>query len=158
MLRSGGDGFRSGEEAKVLGAELVPAPDTVAKALGVPEGVAVVQRERVYTDGQGVVALSASWLPGPFAESAPELLDVTPLPTMTFGLIEERTGRRAVRRRDVVAIRPAPDDVAEILEVPAGTPVLTMTNCYWDQHGDVTEYAIDYLGSGRELTADHELA
>lgn len=157
LLRAGGDGFRQGEDIRVLLSELVPAPDTIAHALGVPEGEDVVQRQRLYSDDQGVVALSTSWLPGRFAESAPELLDVAPLPTMTFGLIEERTGRRAVRRQDVVAIRPAPQDVAEILGVTAGTPVLTMTNRYWDQHDDVTEYAIDYLGSGRELSADHEM-
>jgi DNA-binding GntR family transcriptional regulator len=157
MLRAGGDGFRSGETTEVLCSELVPAPDSIASALGVQEGEDVVQRQRVYRDDQGVVALSTSWLPGELAESAPELLSTDPLPKMTFGLVEERTGRRAVRRRDTVAIRPAPEDVAEVLGVEPGSPSLTMANCYWDQHGKVTEYAIDFLGSGRELSAEYAL-
>ncbi|MGW7657659.1 UTRA domain-containing protein, partial [Streptomyces tendae] len=105
----------------------------------------------------GVVALSTSWLPGEFAAAAPELLSTGPLPKMTFGLIEERTGRRAVRRRDVVAIKEVPDDVAPLLGVTPGTSALSMTNHYWDQHGDTTEYAIDYLGTGRTLSADYDL-
>ncbi|WP_264372793.1 MULTISPECIES: UTRA domain-containing protein [Streptomyces] len=69
MLRAGGDGFRAGEEVRVLISELVPAPDTIAHALGVPEGADVVQRQRLYRDDLGVVALSTSWLPGRFAEA-----------------------------------------------------------------------------------------
>lgn len=158
MLRAGGDGFKPGERTEVLSSELVPAPDTIASALGVSEGEDVIQRQRVYRDDHGVVTLSTSWLPGSFAESAPELLDVAPLPKMTFGLVEERTGRRAVKRRDVVAVRDIPEDVAVVLGVPAGTQGLTMTNCYWDQHGDVTEYAVDFLGPGRELSAEYDMA
>jgi GntR family transcriptional regulator len=76
---------------------------------------------------------------------------------MTFGLIEERTGRRASRRRDTVSLRPVPDDVAGLLETEPGTVVLTMTNHYWDQHGEPTEYAVDYLGVGRDLSSEYDL-
>uniref|UniRef100_A0AAU2A299 GntR family transcriptional regulator n=1 Tax=Streptomyces sp. NBC_00093 TaxID=2975649 RepID=A0AAU2A299_9ACTN len=158
MLRAGGDGFRSGETTEVVFSDLVPAPDFIASILGAREGEDVVQRQRIYRDDQGVVTLSTSWLPGELAESAPELLSTDPLPKMTFGLVEERTGRRAVRRKDVVAIRLVPEDIAETLNVDAGTYTLTMTNCYWDQHGDVTEYAIDYLGVGRELSAEYDIS
>ncbi|MFF5315908.1 UTRA domain-containing protein, partial [Streptomyces massasporeus] len=104
-----------------------------------------------------VIALSTSWLPGEFAAGAPELLVPEPLPTMTFGLIEERTGRRAVRRRDAVAVRRVPDEAAPFLDVPPGTPVLAWTNHYWDQHGTVTEYATDLLGPDRDLTAEYDM-
>ncbi|MEV7007966.1 GntR family transcriptional regulator [Streptosporangium sp. NPDC051022] len=157
MLRATGNGYRPGERAEILGAELVPAPEEVADALGIEEGSPVVRRRRAYHDDGGVVALSTSWLPGELAEAAPELLVAEPLPAMTFGLVEERTGRRAVRRRDVVALRPVPEDVAPLLGVDGGLPVLTMTNHYWDQHGEATEYAVDFLGPGRELSADHDL-
>ncbi|MCT2592363.1 GntR family transcriptional regulator [Streptomyces sp. N2-109] len=157
MLRAGGDGFQAGESVEVLMSELVPAPDSVALALDIEVGADVVQRQRVYRDGRGVVTVSTSWLPGEFAESAPELLSTGPLPKMTFGLVEERTGRRASKRRDVVAMRPIPDDLAELLQVPAASLGLTMTNTYWDQHGRVTEHAVDFLGSGRELSAEYVL-
>ncbi|GHH62648.1 GntR family transcriptional regulator [Streptosporangium violaceochromogenes] len=157
MLRATGRGHRPGERIEIVSAGLVSAPEEVADVLGVEEGASVVRRRRVYRDDEGVVAVSTSWLPGELAEAAPELLVAGPLPAMTFGLVEERTGRRAVRRRDAVVIRPLPDDVSAAFGVESGLPVLTMTNVYWDQHGDVTEYALDYLGPGRELSADHDL-
>jgi DNA-binding GntR family transcriptional regulator len=157
MMRVTGSGFRPGEHTEILGAELVPAPDHVASALEVAEGEEVVQRQRIYLDDQGVITLSTSWLAGELVSAAPELLVVEPLPKMTFGLIEERTGRRAVRRRDVVAILPVPGDVATHLGVESGVPALTMTNHYWDQHGNPTEYARDFLGPGRELSAEYPM-
>lgn len=44
-------------------------------------------------------------------------------------------------------------DVAPVL----GLLTLTMTNLYCDQHGDVTEYAVDFLAPERELSADYDL-
>ncbi|MFF5204726.1 GntR family transcriptional regulator [Streptosporangium sp. NPDC000396] len=157
LLRATGSGYRPSERAEILSAELVSAPEEIADALGVEEGASVIRRRRAYYDDGGVVALSTSWLPGELAEAAPELLIAEPLPAMTFGLVEDRTGRRVVRRRDIVAIKPVPEDVSPVLGVENGLPALTMTNCYWDQHGDVTEYAVDFLGPGRELSADHAL-
>ncbi|MDO0914462.1 GntR family transcriptional regulator [Streptomyces sp. DT2A-34] len=157
MLRATGSGFRLGETVEILSAELIPASAHVAEGLKITEGDPAVQRRRVYRDDDGVVAVSTSWLAGSLAEAAPELLEVGPLPKMTFGLIEDRTGRRAVRRRDVVAMAPVPGDIAEVLGAEVGTQALTMTNQYFDQHGEVTEYAQDFLGAGRELSAEYAL-
>lgn len=157
LLRATGTGFRSGEDVEILGAELITGPEHVTDALGLADGAEVVRRRRLYRDDDGVVTLSTSWLPGQLADVAPELLVAEALPKMTFGLVEERSGRRAVRRRDVVAVRPVPDDAASVMGVDPGTPALTMTNLYWDQHGAATEYAMDILGTGRELAAEYEL-
>ncbi|MFG3133375.1 GntR family transcriptional regulator [Streptomyces tendae] len=157
MLRAGGTGFKPGERVEVVGSELVPAPPTVADALGLEEGAAAVRRRRRYLDDRGVITVSTSWLPGMLAEAAPELLEVGPLPKMTFGLIEERTGRRAVRRRDTVTLENVPEELAGLLDTAAGTPALVMTNHYWDQDGNVTEFAVDFVGTDRELSAEYEL-
>lgn len=157
LQRTTGTGFRPGERVEIVSAELVPATAEVSDALGVEEGISVVQRRRRYLDDDGVIALSTSWLPGELAEAAPELTSTGPLPKMTFGLIEDRTGRRAVKRRDVVSLRPVPDDVAPLLGVEAGSLALTMANTYWDQNGQVTEYARDFMGADRELSADYDL-
>ncbi|MEU9383409.1 UTRA domain-containing protein [Streptomyces sp. NPDC048279] len=138
-------------------ADVVPASAEVADALGVEEGSPVVQRRRRYLDEDGVIALSTSWLPKELGEAAPELTSTGPLPKMTFGLIEDRTGRRAVKRRDVVSLRSVPEDVAPLLALEAGTLALTMANTYWDQYGQVTEYARDFMGLTRELAADYDL-
>lgn len=157
MLRATGSGLRPGERTEILSAGLVPAPSHVADALDIEIGDNVIKRQRAYYDDQGTVALSTSWLSAQFAEAAPELLSPEPLPKMTFGLIEDRTGRRAVKRRDVVAIKKVPDDLAEILQTEPGSPTLTMTNYYWDQYGEITEFAEDYLGPDRTLSADYDL-
>jgi GntR family transcriptional regulator len=157
MLRAGGNGFGPGERVEIVDAGLVAAPEHVTDALGLEAGAPVVRRQRRYLDGQGVMALSTSWLSGTLADAAPELLIAEPLPKMTFGLIEDRTGRRALRRRDTVTIQPVPEDVAELLDADPGASTLVMTNHYWDQNGDVTEYAVDFLGIGRDLSADYDL-
>ncbi|WP_406237718.1 GntR family transcriptional regulator [Nocardia sp. NBC_01009] len=157
MLRATGNGYRSGESVEVVSSELTSAASDIAEPLGIPEGSSVVRRRRIYRDDLGIVTVSTSWLPGEFAKSAPELLSTDPLPKMTFGLVEDRTGRRAVIRRDMVALRPAPADIAESLGVEVDSECLTMANLYWDQNGDPTEYAIDFLGPGRELSAEYSL-
>ncbi|WP_328916743.1 MULTISPECIES: GntR family transcriptional regulator [unclassified Streptomyces] len=157
LQRTTGSGFRSGERAEIISAELLPATGEIADALEVDEGSAVVRRRRRYLDDEGVIAVSTSWLSGELADAAPELLSAEPLPAMTFGLIEDRTGRRAVKRRDVVSLRPVPADIAPLLGVDPGVLALTMANHYWDQHGQVTEYARDFMSADRQLTADYDL-
>lgn len=155
MLRATGGSLRSGEQVEVVGAELLSVSGVIADMLDVNDGGEVIRRRRVYRDPDGVVAVSTSWLPGVLIGNAPELLEPGPLPKMTFGLIEERTGRRVVRRSDRVSVRPVPPDVAPHLGVEAGTQALAMENRYWDQNGDPVEYALDFLGAGRELSAEY---
>ncbi|MCS0639297.1 GntR family transcriptional regulator [Streptomyces sp. LP05-1] len=157
LQRTTGSGFKPGERVEIISAELVSAAGEVADALEVEEGSPVIQRRRRYLDEDGIVALSTSWLLGELAQAAPELISTGPLPKMTFGLIEDRTGRRAVKRRDVVSVRAVPEGVAELLDVAPGTLTLSMANLYWDQHGQVTEFARDFMGPDRELAADYEL-
>jgi len=156
MLRAGGDGLNS-DQVEFLSADLEPATQEVADALGLEEGTQVVKRRRRYLDTLGVVTVSTTWIEGGIAERAPELLRPEKLPSMTFGAIEDATGRRASRRRDTVTIREVPEDIAPHLGVEVGAETLVMINHYWDQHGEPTEYAVDYIGAGRELSAEYDL-
>ncbi|MCX4541440.1 GntR family transcriptional regulator [Streptomyces sp. NBC_01565] len=157
LVRSGGTGLRGNERVEILTCEMQPAAQEVADALGLSAEDQVAMRRRRYIDDNGVAAVSATWVSAAIAEAAPEFLAPEPLPKMTFGLIEDRTGRRAVRRRDIVSLRPAPADIATLLEVAPGAPTLVMTNHYWDQDGEPTEYAVDYLGPQRALSAEYDL-
>lgn len=156
--QAGGPSLEDDEQVEILGAQMEPASQEVADALGLVPGEDVVRRRRRYLDASGVAAVSTTWIAGSIAEVAPELLNDGPLPKMTFGLIEERTGRRVTRRRDTVGNRSVPEDIAEHLEVEAGTEVLTLVNRYWDQHGEPTEFAIDYHGPGRQLSAEYDVS
>ncbi len=62
------------ERAVIHSAELVPAPDAIADALGIPAGTEVIRRHRVTYRDDSPVSASTSWLPGDLAASAPRLL------------------------------------------------------------------------------------
>ncbi|MER6296880.1 GntR family transcriptional regulator [Streptomyces althioticus] len=156
-LQAGGPTLGDSERVEILDAVREEASQEVADALGLELGAEVARRRRRYLDGTGVVTVSTTWVSGAIADQAPEFLEAAPLPKMTFGLIEERTGRRVARRRDTVALREVPEDVAVHLEVEVGTRTLAVVNHYWDQHGEPTEYAVDYLGAGRELSSEYDL-
>lgn len=158
LLRAGGSGLRENEQVEILKCEMQSATQEVADALGLDVGDQVAIRQRRYIDDKGVSVVSATWVSAAVAAAAPEFLAAKPLLKMTFGLIEDRTGRRAVRRRDTVSQQPAPDDIAPLLEVDAGTLTLVMANHYWDQNGEPTEYAVDYYGAGRQLSAEYDLS
>ncbi|MGW8506300.1 GntR family transcriptional regulator [Streptomyces sp. CLCI03] len=157
MLRGGGTGLADGERVEILLGITTPAEQEVADALGLNVGDLVAVRRRRYVDTAGVSAVSSTWIAGTLARELPEFTRAEPLPSMTFGLIEERTGRRATRRRDAVSVRAVPDEVASLLGVQAGRDVLVVTNRYWDQHGEPTEYAVDYHAPGRELMSEYDL-
>lgn len=158
MLRATGNGLRTGEQVEIVGAGLTSVFSPIAEGLGLEEGGEAIYRRRVYRDDAGVIAVSTSFLDRSLVDSAPELLGVDPLPKMTFGLIEDRTGRRASRRSDSVAILAVPSgEIADYLGLGAGGMALTMTNRYWDQNGDIIEYALDFLGVGRELSAEYSI-
>lgn len=156
-LKAGDPSIGQNERVEILDARTEPATQEVADALGLEAGADVVRRRRRYLDDTGVVTVSTTWVSSVIADQAPELLEVAPLPKMTFGLIEDRTGRRVTRRRDTVALRFVPDDVAGPLEVEAGTTTVAVINHYWDQNGEPTEYAVDYLGAGRELSSEYDV-
>jgi DNA-binding GntR family transcriptional regulator len=156
-LQAGGPTLGDSERVEILDVVREEASQEVADALGLELGAEVARRRRRYLDGTGVVTVSTTWVSGAIADQAPEFLEAAPLPKMTFGLIEERTGRRVARRRDTVALREVPEDVAVHLEVEVGTRTLAVVNHYWDQRGEPTEYAVDYLGAGRELSSEYDL-
>lgn len=157
MLRAGGDGLKPGERVEIIDAGLAEAPQHAADALGIEEGAQAIRRRRRYLDDSGVATLSTSWLPSTFADPAPELLRAESLPKMTLGLVEERTGRKAVRQRDTERVGEVPDDLAPLLGCDPGTPVLVVINHYWDHHGEIIEYAVDYHGPGRERSSEYDL-
>ncbi|WP_433856715.1 GntR family transcriptional regulator [Streptomyces kronopolitis] len=146
-----------GERVEILDLNREPASQEVADGLGVELGTEVGRRRRRYLDAGGVVTVSATWVTGAVVDAAPAFLEPAPLPRLTFGLVEEATGRRVARRRDTYEQRPVPADVAEHLGVPAGSEALAIINHYWDADGDPTEFAIDFIGPGRSCSAEYDV-
>jgi DNA-binding GntR family transcriptional regulator len=156
-IRQGGESLGNGETVEQLGTGTAAATQEIADGLGLNEGDEVAWRRRRYIDGGGVVAVSTTWISKALADAVPEFLqEKGPLPKMTFGLIEEKTGRRAVKRRDTVEIREVPEEIAPHLEVEPGSDSLVMINHYWDQKGEPTEFAIDWHGRERGLSMERD--
>ncbi|MFE0765416.1 GntR family transcriptional regulator [Streptomyces smyrnaeus] len=158
LVRAARPSVAEGERVEILDVQREEASQDVADALGVELGDEVARRRRMYSDAAGVVTVSATWVTAAMADVIPEFLEPAPLPKLTFGLIEERTGRAVARRRDTYELRPVPADTAEYLGVDEGTNALAVVNHYWDADGEPTEYAVDFLGPGRSLMVEHDVS
>ncbi|WP_019548579.1 GntR family transcriptional regulator [Streptomyces sulphureus] len=157
LVRAARPSVGEDERVEILDLRREEASQEVADALGVELGVEVARRRRMYCDAAGVVTVSATWVTGAVADAAPEFLESAPLPKLTFGLIEERTGRAVAGRRDTYELRRVPTDVAAHLGVDEGAVALAVVNHYWDADGEPTEYAVDFLGPGRSLVIEHDV-
>jgi DNA-binding GntR family transcriptional regulator len=139
--------YPQGNYARILGSELVPAPDNVAEALGVAPGTPVIRRHRVTFRGENPLSASTSWFDGSLAETAPLLLVAERLKQGTPRYVQEMTGRKVVRGRDDIKARIVSSEEAEELNIEPGTAVLQGANTYIDGEGDVIEFG-EYVAPG----------
>lgn len=150
MHHSGADRIRSialtgriyppDERAVITAADLVPAPDGVAEALGVNSGAEVIRRHRVTLRNDVPVSASTSWFSGDLAAAAPQLLTAERIRSGTPGYIEQVTGRAVTTGLDKYSAREATEQDAADLGVSVGSPVACGRNWYYDAEGDVIEY------------------
>ncbi|WP_219471444.1 GntR family transcriptional regulator [Nonomuraea rhizosphaerae] len=130
-------------EARVLVAETVPAPASVAGALRVATGTPVHQVARVRSAGRSPVALERSFfpaLPGFLAED---------LSGSLYALLADRYDlepRTAVEHLDPVVASPA--EAAE-LEVEPGTPLMLIERTAYAAGGGPVEFARDLFRPDR---------
>jgi DNA-binding transcriptional regulator YhcF (GntR family) len=70
------------ERIEVTAAELIPAPAYIIPILNLPQvpRPQVIRREWVTSDSTGPFMLNVSWTAARFAQAAPELLELVPLP------------------------------------------------------------------------------
>ena len=128
------------EYAVIRSAELMPAPEAIADALGMDPGAEVIRRHRVTYRDESPVSASTSWLPGELAGVAPRLLATERIIEGTAGYIEHEAGRAVVRGLDQESARAATEEDAADLGVPPGSPVACARNWWYDREGNVIEY------------------
>lgn len=148
-MRKTGRIYHDGEHARIIAAELVPAPEQVADALGIDAGAQAIRRHRVTYRGETPVSASTSWFAGELAEVAPLLLETGRIPQGTPGYIEETTGRTIASGRDQHTADAATEQDAADLGVPVGSPVTRGRNWMYDQAGEVIEYGEYVSAAGR---------
>ncbi len=150
--------YRPGEYAKILSAAVVPAPSDVADALGIEAGAPAIRRVRIThgADDQPVSA-STSWYDGAHAEVAPLLLVAERITQGTAGYLEQQIGALGVHGQDRIDVRLATDEDAELLHLPAGSPLKTSRNTLRTDEGITIEYGVSLSGPGRESVYEYDV-
>lgn len=157
-VRQRGRIYPPNEHARIVSADLVPAPDHVAEALGVATDSPVIRRRRVTYRDDTPVSASTSWFAGELATAAPDLLVRQRLTQGTPGYIEQQTGRVMSRGRDHVTAGAADHHAAQDLAIPEGSPVLLGRNWVTDQDGEVIEYGEHLSAAGRWSVYEYDLS
>jgi len=120
---------------RVLGHEVIPATEVVARSLGLNPGddVVFVRRQRS-TDGVPVAVLE-NYLPPEFADITREQLEAR-------GLYEIMRARGVTIRvaKQKIGARSARGDEGELLDIDSNGPVLTMERVAFDDSGRACEY------------------
>ena len=119
---------------KVLSFERIPADSEIAEQLGVPLDTQVTRIRRVrYADGTPM-AILVNLLP-------PEFSDITIEDLTDNGLYELLRSRGVTMKvaNQAIGARRAHGDEHQLLDVPKGSPVLTMDRVAFDQGGKPVE-------------------
>lgn len=143
-----------GEEYKITSAELVMAPEYVAKVMGLDDGDQVVRREFITYENRKPTTLSVTWTPGSFAHSVPELTSTGPLGGRPVELLDQ-VGRRPSWGHDYITGRSARDQrEASALGLDVGAPITAVTYLWNDSEG-VLEYGEYIKGSNQVVSYDY---
>lgn len=153
-----GRATRAGERSEILSADLVPAPQDVAAALGIEPGSQAIRRRRRFIDEDGVAALSTSWLAGELAEAVPALLSTERIQGGTIGAIAAATGRQPAPGVDTARARLATDEEAEALGLTQPSAVLVVEARLADEDGRPLEYGVDVIGPDRHWSVGYDLS
>ncbi|MFF7098436.1 GntR family transcriptional regulator [Streptomyces rubradiris] len=144
--------YPPGHYAKILSAEVQPAPARVALALGVEEGADVIRRQRVTYNDDAPVSSSTSWFLAELGDRVPQLLQTERVVGGTPKAIEEHAGWSWQDGQDLIGARVATDEEADLLgitERPAA--LLVGYNSLFDTEGTVIEYG-EYISHGDRYT------
>lgn len=136
-------GRRAG--ARVLAAEpVVPGPD-VAEALGLRPRARAVRIRRVRSASRLPVALETSWLP---ARLVPGILDRS-LHGSIYAVLTQHYGLRPVTAQERLHPVLADPEVAALLDVEPGSPLMSVQRTAYAADGRPVEFARDLFRSDR---------
>jgi GntR family transcriptional regulator len=116
--------------SRVLRQEVEVLPSWAADALGLPEGSEGVTVERLRSIDERLVMYVLNHLPPDLAGT---VLGAELRGGSLYGVLEEREGLRVCGGRRVVQAVPAEGDLARLLEVDSGAPILFVESVSWDE-------------------------
>lgn len=150
--------YAANERAQIRAAELVPAPEEVADALGLPAGTNVIRRQRVTLRDDVPSSASTSWFSGDLAGTAPLLLEAKRLPQGTPKYVEEQAGLVPAAGKDQLRADIASEEDSAALGIPLGSPVLRKQNWVFNSEGDVIEFGQSVSVARRWATYNYEIS
>ncbi|MGH3398052.1 MAG: GntR family transcriptional regulator [Streptosporangiaceae bacterium] len=123
----------AGDDAEVVEAGLVSAPQSIAAQLGIDLPAEVVRRRQVTSQEGAAAAVLTSWFPARLAEAIPALLKAEPLAA--------EMGYQPAWGEDWVAARPPTSAEAREFGIKRGWPVVVVHSRRMDAEDAVIEYA-----------------
>jgi DNA-binding GntR family transcriptional regulator len=123
-----------GDQARVLEAGLVPAPQNVAVQLDAEPLAEVIRRRQVTARDGASVAVLTSWFPAPLAQAVPDLL-------RKKRLAEQLAGYEPAWGEDWVSARPPTSAEAREFAIKRGSPVMVVHSRRFAADDTVIEYA-----------------
>jgi DNA-binding GntR family transcriptional regulator len=139
--------YPDGQRARIVSAELAPATDQAAAALGLDRDAVAVRRVRVTYHDDVPLSWSTSWFHADHGELAPKLLQTDRILEGTFAYLASTLGRRAASWLDQYDPALATAEDAERLGISIGSPVCRGRNWIYDQADEVLEYGESVSGS-----------
>lgn len=153
-----GRATRPGERSEILSSALAPAPDEVAKWLGIEAGAPAVRRQRRFHDDDGIAAVSTSWLHAEAAEAVPALLKTASIPGGTIGAVLGATQRQVGRSDSGLSPRLATDSEASLLELNQPVAVMIVQTRIYDEDDQLVEIGEDVIAPGRVYAVSEDLS
>ncbi len=126
--------IRPGEQARVLEAGIVQAPQNVAAQLGAEPLAEVIRRRQATIRDGATVALATSWFPASLAATVPDLLKKA-------RLTDQIGGYQPAWGEDWVSARPPTSAEAREFAIKRGSPVVVVHSRRFDADDAVIEYA-----------------
>lgn len=131
----------------------VPAPEAIAVALGLRSGAKVLSRARKFAVDERLVQQATSYIPLDVVAAAPAVAYTDPGPGGMYARMAEAGVSPARFTEALVCRMPTPAEVSE-LDLPGGTPVVTITRQAYTEDGrcvevnamvlDASAYALEY--------------
>lgn len=135
--------------ARVIRAELTPAPDEVARALDLPRGGPVYVIIRVRLANREPLALEETYLS---AEDFPDLLERR-LTGSLYSLMRRRYDLAPFTAREWLEPVNASDEEADLLGTEPGMPLMLVTRTSYTESGKPVEHAYDRYRGDRTRIA-----
>ena len=158
-VRGTGRIYNEGEYARIVSAELVPAPEDVATVLNIAAGTPAIKRVRVtFSASDQPVSTSTSWFDGAHADAAPKLLQSERIIEGTWAYLEEQVGISAAQGQDRISTRLATEEEGELLGIQLPAAVKVGRTILRGEDSSVVEYGVSISGAGRESVYDYDVS